>query len=228
MKRLLLVSTSLMWVGWSLGCSTAKHGVLGDLPDPVFATRAAVAPVVVPAIEPRRERPRNAWRVPRGWMPPSGVSSRWTCIVVHHSASSSGGAEAFDRHHRNVRKWSELGYHFVIGNGTDTADGEIEVGSRWNKQKHGAHCKTANNHYNNHGVGICLVGNLNHHPPTRSQMDSLARLVNFLMRECGIGLNGLHTHGGVTRRTECPGARFSLAALKSRLRTEVTAVSHPR
>ena len=29
-----------------------------------------------------------------------------------------------------AKGWDELGYHFVIGNGTDTRDGQVEVGSR--------------------------------------------------------------------------------------------------
>ena len=50
-----------------------------------------------------------------------------------------------------------LAYHFVIGNGTDTQDGQIEMGSRWLKQLQGGHVK---NHYINEvGIGICLVGN---------------------------------------------------------------------
>ena len=32
-----------------------------------------------------------------------------------------------------------------IGNGSDTVDGQIEVGSRWVKQKVGAHAKTPDN-----------------------------------------------------------------------------------
>ena len=67
--------------------------------------------------------------------------------------------------HRRDNQWDELGYHFVIGNGTHTGDGQVEVGSRWGKQKHGAHCKTPDNYYNDHGIGICLVGNFENSNP---------------------------------------------------------------
>ncbi|MFQ5589758.1 MAG: peptidoglycan-binding protein, partial [Phycisphaerae bacterium] len=61
-------------------------------------------------------------------MPRRGrISPRWTTIVIHHSATETGGASLFDRFHRK-RGWDGLGYHFVIGNGTDTPDGLIEVG----------------------------------------------------------------------------------------------------
>ena len=39
-----------------------------------------------------------------------------------------------DHWHRD-RGFDELGYHFVIGNGTNSGDGQIEVGPRWTKQK---------------------------------------------------------------------------------------------
>ena len=73
---------------------------------------------------------------PVNWMP-TGPERKWRFIIVHHSASESGNAAKFDRDHRN-RGWDELGYHFVIGNGTMSGDGQIEVGPRWVKQKHGS------------------------------------------------------------------------------------------
>jgi len=123
---------------------------------------------------------------------------------VHHSATSTGSAAVFDRSHR-ARGWDELGYHFVIGNGTTTPDGFVEVGNRWTKQKHGAHCKTPNNYYNDHGIGICLVGDFTSGRPTRAQMESLAKLVRFLCRECRISPSQVVGHSQVTQRTACPG-----------------------
>jgi len=129
--------------------------------------------------------------------------------VIHHSATSTGGAATFDRHHRS-KGWDELGYHFVIGNGTDTPDGAIEIGARWHKQKHGAHCKTPDNYYNEHGIGICLVGDFTKGRPTAKQIASLTRLVRFLCLETGIPPQRVTTHGAVTHKTQCPGRHFSL------------------
>ncbi|MDB5332463.1 MAG: N-acetylmuramoyl-L-alanine amidase [Phycisphaerales bacterium] len=150
-----------------------------------------------------------------GWTP-AAKSDRWKCIVIHHSASEEGGAERFDEWHRK-KGWDELGYHFVIGNGSDTGDGQVEVGPRWGKQKWGAHCKTDDEYYNQHGIGICLVGNFNNHPPDAKQMQSLARLVAFLSREFQIPPSRIYTHGGVTGKTECPGKQFNLELLKDRV-----------
>ena len=229
MWRFRVVGRSALWMGGLGGCASTRP--LAELPDPVFETAPRVRPKPAPVRHGRITRPKpGGSRFVAGprWIPRSGISHRWTCIVIHHSASEVGGAAAFDRHHRNVRKWDELGYHFVIGNGTDTGDGQIEVGSRWAQQKHGAHCKTPDNYYNDHGIGICLVGCFAHHPPTPAQMDSLARLVSFLMRACDIDASRVMTHRGVTGRTECPGAKFSLAGLKARLDPGAVVVEHAR
>ncbi|GJM23667.1 MAG: hypothetical protein DHS20C16_00820 [Phycisphaerae bacterium] len=124
---------------------------------------------------------------------------------------------AFDKHHRNVRKWDELGYHFVIGNGSDTYDGMVEVGSRWSKQKTGAHCKTGDNFYNEHGIGICLVGNFQNSSPSAAQMASVDKLVLFLSQQCGLSAANIKSHGGVTQKTSCPGRRFPLSTVKRNL-----------
>jgi hypothetical protein len=146
------------------------------------------------------------------WTPPQ-KSDRWKCIVVHHSASEVDAAKSIDEYHRS-KGWDELGYHFVIGNGSESADGQIEVGSRWLAQKHGAHCKSDSGYYNEHGIGICLVGNFENHPPTTKQLASLERLVSYLCREFNIDRSEILSHGGVTGKTLCPGKHMDLAAIR--------------
>ncbi|MEM1011597.1 MAG: peptidoglycan recognition family protein [Planctomycetota bacterium] len=141
-------------------------------------------------------------RVPYTWHP--AVRSRpWKYIVIHHSATPDGGAREFDKLHRG-NGWDELGYHFVIGNGTDTPDGAVEVGPRWRKQKHGAHAKTADNRFNELGIGICLVGNFDHSSPTQRQMHALTVLSAHLMQQYRIPPGRLIGHGD-TSATACPG-----------------------
>jgi len=66
--------------------------------------------------------------------------SRWQFIVVHNSGTRQGNARAFDYYHRHVRRMQNgLAYHFVIGNGTSTGNGQIEVGDRWRRQINGGH-----------------------------------------------------------------------------------------
>lgn len=159
------------------------------------------------------------------WPPASGrLSRRWSTIVIHHSATHRGSAATFDGFHRG-KGWDELGYHFVIGNGSETPDGHIEIGPRWHKQKHGAHCKTPDQYFNEHGIGICLVGDFTKRPPTTRQMQSLSRLVNYLSYACNIPPERVTTHGQINPKTQCPGRMFSLAAVRSRIGGPATASS---
>ncbi|GAF73536.1 unnamed protein product, partial [marine sediment metagenome] len=88
-----------------------------------------------------------------------------------------------------------------------------------------AHCKVPGNFYNDHGIGICLIGNFEHTRPTAVQMRSLAALCRFLCEECQIPESQVLTHGGITGRTKCPGRNFSLAELHRRLGQTVLASS---
>jgi len=202
--------------GMMSGCSVDGRGVVARLPVPRFESLldrpARVEPK--PTIRPEPQRRKATRDVPRGWIPPGGVSDRWKYIVIHHSGGASGNAAQFDRYHRIVKHWNELGYHFVIGNGTGSGDGEVEVGSRWVKQKHGAHCKTPSNEYNDHGIGICLVGDFSRSAPSAAQMASLSKLVRFLVDQCGISSANIVTHRGVTGKTICPGRYFPMYAIK--------------
>lgn len=185
-----------------------------------------------PTPRPTYTKPSPRRRVPvsnydRAWLPSRGrISERWTTIVIHHSATDRGGATEFDKFHKK-KGWDELGYHFVIGNGTDTPDGYVEVGARWHKQKHGAHCKTPGNYYNEHGIGVCIVGDFTRTSPSRKQLASLNRLTRFLSDRCGISPRRVTTHGAITGKTKCPGRRFNLAKLRRVLATTPTASSLP-
>jgi N-acetyl-anhydromuramyl-L-alanine amidase AmpD len=154
--------------------------------------------------------------VPRAWTPPV-KSNRWECIVIHHSATDLGGARRFDKGHKE-KGWDDLGYHFVIGNGSDTRDGLVEVGPRWKEQRHGAHCRSPQDYYNEHGIGICLVGNFDEGPPSAAQRQSLTKLVRFLCRKYNIPASKVYTHGGVTHQTACPGKHFDLKAVRKSVR----------
>jgi len=139
---------------------------------------------------------------------------KWTSIVVHHSGTTSGSEESFHRYHKQVNGWRGIGYDFVIGNGHGTGDGVIEVTFRWEKQIHGAHAGV--DHYNQHGIGICLVGNFNSGRPTKAQMDSLVELVSYLQEKCHIPTSKILGHRHV-KNTDCPGTNFPYFQLLSRL-----------
>jgi len=205
------------------GCQSPKPDVR-PMPRPQRPVKKA-PPVPPPS------RPDIIGRPPPGdpgWFPrASRMSNRWSTIVVHHSATDRGSARTFDRYHKD-KGWDELGYHFVIGNGSETPDGMIEVGARWNKQKHGAHCKTADNYFNEHGIGICLVGDFTKSRPTARQMAALERLTAFLCATCHIPPDHVVTHGAVTRKTACPGRNLSIAEVRRAVAASVTTAAYSK
>jgi hypothetical protein len=109
---------------------------------------------------------------------------RWQFIVVHNSGTRQGNARVFDYYHRHVRRMQNgLAYHFVIGNGTSTGNGQIEVGDRWRRQINGGHVHS--DYLNNISLGICLVGDFNRDQPTRAQLESCEELIRYLRQRCG-------------------------------------------
>ncbi|MBN2455840.1 MAG: N-acetylmuramoyl-L-alanine amidase [Sedimentisphaerales bacterium] len=158
--------------------------------------------------------------VPNNWVPPAHLERNWTAIVIHHSATENGNAAIFGKWHREVRHWEGIGYDFVIGNGNDSGDGEVEVTFRWLNQMTGAHCgRTPGNWANKEAVGICLVGDFNRNIPTRRQMQSLVRLVRFLQKRYRIPKSRIYGHKTTPGAsvTDCPGRNFPMARLKSML-----------
>ncbi len=157
--------------------------------------------------------------IPVDWWPPSRLERKWSAIVLHHSATENGNAAIFDQWHREGNHWEGVGYDFVIGNGIDSGDGEVEVTFRWLEQRTGAHCKTPDNWANESAVGICLVGNFDQSAPTSRQMQSLVKLMSFLQTRYGIPKNRVYGHNSTpgAQKTACPGKKFPLAQLKTML-----------
>lgn len=127
------------------------------------------------------------------------LGADWRTITIHHSATDHGNARMYDKDHRR-RKMGGLFYHFVIGNGVDSGDGEIEVGFRWHKQV------PANRPYD---IQICLVGNFDNDQPGDAQFRSTVNLVKVLKEQYGIALGSIRQHRDIPgKRTDCPGLRF--------------------
>ncbi|HMJ05736.1 MAG TPA: N-acetylmuramoyl-L-alanine amidase [Chthoniobacterales bacterium] len=110
--------------------------------------------------------------------------SRWKFIIVHNSGTRQGNARAFDYYHRHVRRMKNgLAYHFVVGNGSSSGNGEIEIGDRWRRQINGGHVHS--DYLNNISLGICLVGDFNRDHPTRVQLEATEELIRYLRERCG-------------------------------------------
>jgi LysM repeat protein len=142
-------------------------------------------------------------------------TSNWKRIVVHHSAIKYGNAAIYDRAHRKRGMQNGLAYHFLIGNGIDSGDGEIEIGPRWTKQLLGGHVK--NYRINLTAIGICLVGNFQASHPTRRQLAAFTQLMDWLRAEVVPGAKQFAGHRDLRgEQTICPGKNFPLAAMHAR------------
>lgn len=106
-----------------------------------------------------------------------------THIAVHHSATTSGSAEAYARYHVKELGWPGIGYHFVI-----EKDGLI----KWSND-----LETKSYHVgqsNSFAVGICLTGDFRSGEPTSSQKMSLFYLLKSLMLELNINYDKVLGH----------------------------------
>lgn len=197
------------------GCGPSDEGMPQIVSIPPSPEPAPAPPRAVP---PKPARQSDSENVPRDWFPPSSVEKDWTAIVVHHSATEKGNAAIFDKMHREENHWEGVGYDFVIGNGSDSGDGEVEVTFRWQRQMTGAHCGgTPGNWANKDGIGICLVGNFDRTTPTARQMQSLAKLARFLQKRYGISQIYGHSSTPGAHVTDCPGTKFPMNRLKQML-----------
>lgn len=215
-------STYLLLLGLSLAAGCQSTTNTANLPEPNFSapvvTRPAPMPIAsLPPVKPVQSAPQIKQAAPapvagnREWAP-SAPARPWRYIVIHHSDTSGGSAGRFDQFHKQ-KGWDELGYHFVIGNGTESRDGQVEIGPRWPKQKWGAHTKTPDNRYNDYGIGICLVGNFQDSRPTAEQMKSLSKLVAHLMKTYKVRPEAIIGHGDA-KPTDCPGRNMSIATVR--------------
>jgi hypothetical protein len=144
---------------------------------------------------------------------------RWKYIIVHNSGTRQGNARIFENYHRKARKMQNgLAYHFVIGNGNSSGNGQIEIGNRWTRQINGGH--VASDYLNDISLGICLVGDLNRDLPTRDQLGALDELCSYLRDRVG-KVKGrpaiVKGHKEINPKpTDCPGDRFPLGWLRKR------------
>ena len=173
--------------------------------------------------------PRSWWGGPKYRYITGGVKkgidgapvrkSRWKYIVVHNSGTRQGNARIFDHYHRKTRKMPNgMAYHFVIGNGSSSGDGQIELGARWNKQINGGHVHS--DYLNFISLGICLVGDFNRDKPTQKQLESLDELIRYLRKRCG-KVEGKYSIVRAHKEinpvpTDCPGNRFPVTWLRRR------------
>lgn len=141
---------------------------------------------------------------------PPVASRAWKTIVLHHSATGQGNVASIDAVHRKQKDrqgepWLGIGYHFVVGNGRQMADGEIQPTFRWLRQLAGAHAGSRD--FNENGIGICLIGNFDEQAPTTKQVASARELLRALAQRYAIPRERVLRHLDL-QATLCPGRLF--------------------
>lgn len=242
MQRIALIASAILALTGCATPTTRTDSARNDrrLPDPLMATRRPQppplrppppqpAPPVQPAPQEPQEPPPYAGGIPplpvNEIMPRGGIrKDLWRTFVIHHSVGTNATPQGMDAYHRQ-RGWENgLGYHFVIGNGVNYPDGKVFVGPRWKQQMQGAHCKSGAGSYfgawrpggffNDHGIGICLIGNFEESRPTPKQMAALEQLIEYLGRQTGIPPARIYGHGEVTHKTACPGRNLNITRIR--------------
>lgn len=202
-----LVALSLLCLCGCQGC-TGSQG----LPPPTASIPAPYTPP--PQVRPA-PRPVPPVQAGNPWKP-STTARPWKYIVLHHTATTSGSVDSIHAEHqkktdKSGKHWLGIGYHFVIGNGKGMPDGAVEPTFRWRTQIQGAHAGSADKDYNELGIGVCLVGNFEHDPPTPAQLKSARLLVQTLRREYFVPADNVVPHKEIrASATACPGQLFPL------------------
>lgn len=145
------------------------------------------------------------------------AEKKWNSIVIHHSGSPVGSPATIEAQHKALN-FQGLGYHFVIGNGTGTDDGELYVGYRWRDQLPGAHVAgPQGDKLNRTSIGICMVGDGRRKPFTEQQMRRLNQLVISLMDKFDIPADHVYLHSDVAETAD-PGRFFPVTSFREQLR----------
>lgn len=142
---------------------------------------------------------RAAWRA----RPPKGNYATHTIdgIVVHHTwrptqaqYKQDATMRGIQNYHMDNNKWSDIGYHFIIG-----PEGTIYQGRP--ETVIGAHSSP-----NTGKVGICVVGDYDPGQDrfTAASQESLVQLMTWLTAEYGISTQEYYGHRDFAPKT-CPG-----------------------
>ncbi|UOE93008.1 N-acetylmuramoyl-L-alanine amidase [Alkalihalobacillus sp. LMS39] len=106
-----------------------------------------------------------------------------TNIAIHHSATTSGSAEAFARYHVNQLGWPGIGYHYVVDkDGSISKCHDLEVVSY--------HVGNSNGR----AVGICMVGDFRTQSLEAAQRNATLDLTLSLIEELNLAIEDVLGH----------------------------------
>lgn len=159
--------------------------------------------------------PRSAWARTGPTLSLANPMGRINRITIHHDAMDAGGVRSVsEAGHRllSIQRvhldygWADIGYHYAID-----PLGNVWAGRPVHLQ--GAHVKD----WNEHNLGIMLMGNFMHERPTAAALASLARLVSSESARYRVPASMIRTHRELSA-TACPGDNLQREVHASRNR----------
>jgi N-acetyl-anhydromuramyl-L-alanine amidase AmpD len=105
------------------------------------------------------------------------------------------------RYHKEVNKWSDIGYHFGIEKIENSY--EILVGRMLTEV--GAHCEG----HNSTSIGVCFIGDFDKTVSDKEMWDLGIRLVRSLCYVFSIPNHAVRGHNAFSEKT-CPGKNFNM------------------
>lgn len=139
-----------------------------------------------------------------------------TSIVLHHTAGPAGTVASIRTMHK-ARGFSDIGYHYLIGNGRGMEDGEIQPGRPESKNGGGVYGNNSNR------LQAAMVGNFHKPdpgytgPPSPHQLRTLGEWLLKHGREHAIPAGKVYGHREIALKnhaTACPGSEFPLEKIR--------------
>ncbi len=132
-------------------------------------------------------------------------------IVVHHSQRKKDSPKRIKNFHKKIRRWEDIGYHYLIGNGSlSTQDGRLYRGR--SDKFVGAHVFG----HNKDSIGICLIGNFDNEFPTKKQIETLIKFLKEKMDKYKLSIKNILGHRefpGVKKT--CPGKFLDMSKIRN-------------
>lgn len=140
-------------------------------------------------------------------------------IVIHHSKGPdhvTRDFEAIRKYHIEVNGWLDIGYHFLL----DEVNGSVEIISGRAPENVGAHALG----FNDHSIGICMVGDFDIKPPPMKKVIKLVNLIRAVQATFEIKTAHVigHRETYVLREQPiektCPGRAFDMDDLREAIK----------
>lgn len=144
-------------------------------------------------------------------------------VIIHHTERNNDFPVFVRWRHKFLRKWDDIGYHYLIGNTRPfTKDGKLYLGRPENM--HGAHAQG----YNFNSIGICLIGNFDNKLPSEKQMNTLIGLIREKTCKYNIPVENILGHNELPNvKKSCPGSNIDMYEIRLLVRRDLEFVRAP-